>query len=134
MDTNTVGVKFSEYKIDWTLLLKSCYEPILEVCKVLNMGACKYSADNWRKVSKEEYVKGLCRHVIDGYLSGEVEDPAEKTHHLSHAICCCLFLIWFDIRDGLFTPFTPDYKAIKLKYEKQFKEAQGLVNDKITTT
>ena len=35
------------------------------------------------------------RH-IDAWWGGEQKDPETGEHHLAHAICCGMFLWWFD--------------------------------------
>jgi len=66
---------------------------LLEVAAVLAFGAEKYAADNWRKVpgSEGRYMGAALRHVL-AHMSGEKADPETGLSHLSHAICCLLFV------------------------------------------
>ncbi len=77
-------------------------------------------------VALKEIVKvlmeALLRHVIAD-AEGELVDSDYGLLHLAHAGCCVLFLIWFYIKEGMFKPFTPDYKAIEERYKKQKEEA-----------
>lgn len=70
---------------------------ILEVINVLEFGAKKYEVDNWKKVpeARERYFDASMRHIISWY-QGERNDPETGYNHLAHAVCCLLFLIWFD--------------------------------------
>ena len=113
------GIKFDDFKDDWTLLP---YQPIVEVIKVLMCGACKYFRDNWQNVERVRYEKALIRHATAYVLKKEIEDEDYGLHHLAHLICCALFLIWFDIQEKLYVPFTPNYSDIKKKYDKIKKE------------
>jgi len=92
---NLPGVKHDASKPRWDLL------PIREteeVVHVLTAGSVKYSDDNWKIVdnSRNRYFAALMRHVM-AWWTGETFDPETKRHHLAHAVCCCLFLMWFDL-------------------------------------
>lgn len=92
------GVKHDQAKPRWDLL------PIREteeVVHVLTLGAVKYADDNWKKVdnARNRYFAALMRHVT-AWWTGETFDPETKRHHLAHAICCCMFLMWFDLEKG----------------------------------
>lgn len=73
-----------------------------EVVDVLTSGAIKYAPDNWKHVpeARSRYLAAAQRHIIDGWLCGERYDDISKggdgKHHLAHAICCLLFIMWFD--------------------------------------
>jgi len=87
-------------KLAWHLLP---FEQIEEVVKVLMNGAEKYGVDNWKNCEDvSRYKDALLRHVIT-YTNGEKVDDKEKggdgLSHLAHAICNCLFLMYFDKKD-----------------------------------
>lgn len=88
------GRKFDLGKWRFSLLPLT---PILEVINVLEFGAKKYEVDNWKKVpeARERYFDASMRHIISWY-QGERNDPETGYNHLAHAVCCLLFLIWFD--------------------------------------
>jgi len=88
------GLKLDQDKISYTLLP---FKAITEVVKVLEFGKQKYAKDNWQKVpnGKERYIDAALRHIIS-YIGGETTDPESGLHHLAHATCCLLFVIWFD--------------------------------------
>lgn len=90
-------VKSDQGKLRWSLMP---WTQLKEVVKVLMIGAAKYSDDNWHKASDEDvkrYKDALSRHVID-WLAGEKKDPETGLSHLAHAICNCLFLMYYDNR------------------------------------
>ncbi len=89
----SAGVKHDQGKRRWTLLP---WRELGDVVDVLMHGAAKYpEADNWKRVEPHRYRDALLRHVL-AYLEGEAKDPETGKPHLSHAICCALFLAWFD--------------------------------------
>lgn len=66
---------------------------LVEVARVLDYGAAKYSADGWRKVDKRSrYVAAAMRHLL-AYQAGEDVDAESGLPHLAHAACCALFLV-----------------------------------------
>ena len=89
------GQKFDNGKARWDLLST---REISEVVQVLTDGAKKYADNNWKKVEhpKDRYYAAACRHLIDGWRAGELIDPESGRAHLAHAICCLVFLMWFD--------------------------------------
>lgn len=91
----TEGVKYDDGKLRWSLLPWDC---VREIVKVLMIGAGKYSDDNWMKVpdAKNRYFSALHRHLYE-WWAGETYDPESGLHHLSHAGCCLLFLLWFEL-------------------------------------
>lgn len=86
------GMKDDGSKLDWTILP---WNQLKEVVEVLDYGARLYSRDNWKKVEPERYKAALMRHVV-AYINGEKDDADSKKHHLAHAICDALFLMYFD--------------------------------------
>ena len=86
-------VKKDSGKLQWSLMP---FEELRDVVKVLMHGAEKYSPDNWKKCDNVvRYKDALMRHVI-AYVSGEEIDSEFGLSHLAHAVCNCLFLMWFD--------------------------------------
>lgn len=88
------GVKLDQGKPRWELLP---YRELEEVVKVLTFGAKKYAPDNWQKVEdgKNRYF-GACLRHLTAWKNGEKIDKESKLSHLGHAICCILFMLWFD--------------------------------------
>lgn len=88
------GRKDDQGKLRWTLLP---WVSVSQIVRVLEFGAEKYAPGNWKKVSNpvDRYADALLRHVI-AWTNGEKLDPESGHHHLAHAGCCVLFLLWFD--------------------------------------
>lgn len=72
---------------------------LLAIADVLTFGAAKYAVDNWKWVedAHERYTDALFRHLY-AWQDGERNDPESGLHHLAHAGCCLLFLLWFELR------------------------------------
>lgn len=85
------GVKFDGTKPDWALLP---FTAVSEVVDVLTFGATKYSPDNWKKVkdAKRRYLAAAFRHIV-AHARGEKKDSESGFSHLSHAVCCLLFIL-----------------------------------------
>jgi hypothetical protein len=95
VDLTKVGTKYDEGKLRYDLI------PVVslrETVKVITFGAAKYGVDNWQSVvpPKARYCAALMRH-IEAWRGGEDVDPETKIHHLAHAACNCLFLLWFEL-------------------------------------
>lgn len=70
-------------------------EFVLEVSRVLDFGAKKYTARNWEKgMSWGRCYAALCRHLF-AWWSGEDLDPESGLPHLAHAGCCLMFIARF---------------------------------------
>lgn len=89
------GKKADAGKPDWTLLP---WKALTEVIRVLEFGAGKYGRNNWQQVadSKRRYTAAAFRH-LSAYADGETRDPESGLHHLGHAACCVLFLLWGEL-------------------------------------
>lgn len=86
-------------KLKWSLLP---FAEMKDVVKVLMKGAEKYSPGNWQNCDDlTRYKDALMRHVVS-YVEGDkidkIEEGGDGLPHLAHAICNCLFLMWFDNR------------------------------------
>ncbi|MDO9235973.1 MAG: DUF5664 domain-containing protein [Aquabacterium sp.] len=94
MILNQSGKKHDTDKPRWSLLPLGT---VAQIVKVLEFGATKYSPDNWKAVpnARVRYYDALMRHV-QAWWMGERVDTETGCHHLAHAACCILFLIWLD--------------------------------------
>ena len=88
------GVKYDNDKPRWGLVPFKQFEQVVDV---LTFGSKKYADDNWKKVpdAEERYFDAMLRHITE-YRYGDKLDSETKKSHLSHAICCALFIMWFD--------------------------------------
>lgn len=68
-----------------------------QVIQVLEYGAVKYEPENWQHVpsARTRYYDAAMRHIDDWWNGSEVDEESSLPH-LAHAICCLLFLLWFD--------------------------------------
>ncbi|WP_319802761.1 dATP/dGTP diphosphohydrolase domain-containing protein [Moraxella bovoculi] len=73
------------------------HKALWQVVEVLEFGANKYGADNWRHVpnARERYFNAAHRH-LNAWWAGEKVDSESGLPHLAHAVCCLMFLMWFD--------------------------------------
>lgn len=67
-----------------------------QLAEILTFGAAKYGENNWQKCDNPmRYVDALFRH-IEAWRSGSDLDDETMKPHLAHALCCCLFILYFD--------------------------------------
>lgn len=96
-DSSNNFKKADEGKLQWSLMP---FEQLEDVVRVLMNGAKKYARDNWKKCDDiNRYKDALMRHVVS-YIKGEKNDPEDNLSHLAHAMCNCLFLMYFDKREN----------------------------------
>lgn len=88
------GTKDDKGKPRWDLLP---WAQLTAVVRVLTKGAEHYGAGNWQTVAdaRARYFAALMRHLT-AWWAGELLDPDDGEPHLAHAVCCVLFLAWFD--------------------------------------
>lgn len=91
-----LGRKTDQDKLRWSLLP---YGTIVQVLGVLEFGAKKYSVGNWAHVpdARTRYYDAAMRH-LEAWWLGQEKDPESGLPHLAHAVCCLLFLMWFDVQ------------------------------------
>ena len=92
--SKTLGQKNDTAKARWDLLPLPAISQIVDV---LTFGAKKYADNNWQHVQqpKDRYFAAALRHIV-AWREGESKDPESGLHHLAHASCCLIFLLWFD--------------------------------------
>lgn len=98
----TEGFKVDEGKLRWDLLP---WRPVKEIVRVLTWALAKpgstektYPPNNWQTVpnARDRYYAAAMRHLTD-WWQGERCDPVSGIHHLAHAGCCVLFLLWAEL-------------------------------------
>lgn len=88
------AIKFDNGKADWSLMP---FEAVEEINKVLEFGAAKYSAHNWKTGEGFKYTRvlnSLLRHVF-AFMRGEDNDPESGLSHMAHAGCNVLFILYY---------------------------------------
>jgi hypothetical protein len=106
--------RFNVGKLRWNLI----WWPAIQIMGwVLEMGALKYSPDNWKKgLNREEILESMQRHLV-ALFGGQETDPESKIHHMGHIMCNAMFYLYHHMNNS-FTkqrnnPFTS--KTIKNK-------------------
>lgn len=85
------GSRFNEGKLKWSLVPQSAFHPMV---RVLEFGAQKYDAHNWKKgLPVVEICESLKRH-LDAFMEGEDLDPESGISHVGHIQCNAMFLAW----------------------------------------
>jgi hypothetical protein len=91
------GVKYDDGKLPFDLWSPDALEKTAEV---LGYGANKYVPYNWAKGLKYSRVfSALLRHLW-AFWRGEDNDSETGFHHLAHAMCCLMFLLHYESRNG----------------------------------
>ena len=92
---SSVAIKHDSGKTDWSLMP---FEAIEEINKVLDFGAKKYAAHNWKTGSGFRYTRvlsSLLRHTF-AWARGEDLDPESGLNHLAHMGANIVFLIYYN--------------------------------------
>ncbi len=95
MDRDTPPfVKYDSSKRNYALLP---WGAIDEIVKVLEHGADKYMAHNWRRgTTWSRYWSASMRHLT-AWWRGESVDEETGLSHLAHCACCLIFLISYEM-------------------------------------
>lgn len=96
MPETTGGRKDDDGKVRFDLLPG---DALNEIAKVLTIGAAKYSERNWEKGMKWHRPFGALMRHMWAWWGGEANDPETGLSHLSHAGCCLLFLLSYELRN-----------------------------------
>lgn len=83
---------------------------LIETAKVLDFGAKKYAAYNWRGGIQYSRLTGAALRHILAFNDGEDNDPETGLSHLAHASCCLMFLTNFSLNPAN-TKLDDRYKA-----------------------
>ena len=117
--------RFNDQKLKWSLV---DYEAMKDMVRVLEFGALKYDAHNWRKgLPVTEVIESLLRHIY-AYLEGEDNDPESKLPHTGHIMCNAMFLSYIHSNKPEFDDrYKPESKAVELTdtYEGGFTSISG---------
>jgi hypothetical protein len=72
---------------------------IMEVARIWEFGAKKYSKSNWKKVEngKERYMNALVRHILQS--ESEEFDEESGMSHIAHAVFNALAVLHFEMEE-----------------------------------
>lgn len=85
-------------------------DPLLEMARVLTMGADKYGDHNWRKGLKYLSVLDSMERHIAAFKKGQDHDEESNLHHMAHVMCNAAFIIQYHV-DGMGPTFDDRYKV-----------------------
>lgn len=89
---SSAGLKYDAGKPSMSLIDR---EALIQLANVLDYGARKYSAHNWRKgIQWSRTIDAAIRHLV-AFNDGEDMDPETGLNHIAHAMCNCMFLLNF---------------------------------------
>lgn len=115
-------------------------EIIIELAKILEHGAEKYGAHNWRKgLPLSRYYSAAQRHLM-AWNDGETNDADSGLNHLSHAACNLMFMIHFSKQEGNNLDDRPKLeknaseKTLEEQVREQFNETIPRLNGESTIT
>ena len=86
------GLKYDAGKPSLELVDKTA---LWELARVLDFGKKKYTAHNWRAGIQWSRTIGAAMRHLTAINDGEDLDPETGLLHAAHAMCNCMFLIWF---------------------------------------
>lgn len=87
------GIKFDQGKAPMALL---SHTALTKIAQVMEFGAKKYSADNWRGGMEWRRVLSAAMRHIGAFNDGQDLDPETGLSHLAHAGCCIMFLLEYE--------------------------------------
>ncbi len=90
----TEGVKADLGKPSMGLLP---WPALIEVAKVLDKGAEKYSRHNWLKGMAWSRLSDAALRHLTAWIYGDDKDSETGLSHLSHCACCILFLGTYEV-------------------------------------
>lgn len=93
MSEKQEAVKHDQAKPGMALLPTSS---LVSIAEVLDFGARKYAAHNWRKGMDWSRLLGSALRHLTSYNDGEDKDSESGLSHLAHLGCCVLFLLEYE--------------------------------------
>ena len=83
------ALRYNEGKLQWSMI---DYKSLEGMVRVLEMGARKYSKDNWKLgMPVTQVCESLMRHLF-AYMSGEDKDPESGENHMAHVLVNAMFI------------------------------------------
>ena len=69
-------------------------QQIISIAKVLQFGASRYKANNWRLIPQEEHINHALIYIV-AHLAGDTQDE-----HIDHALCRLMMAYATEVSDG----------------------------------
>ena len=92
MKSKTGGLRYNEDKLQWGLV---DFDALESMVRVLEHGAQKYDAWNWKKgLPYVSVTESMLRHIY-AFLRGEDIDPESGLPHTGHIMCNAMFLDYY---------------------------------------
>lgn len=92
------ALRYNTGKRKWSLVDFKSLEVMVEV---LEFGAQKYSADNWKKgLDKKEILESMMRHLA-ALMDGQPNDPETNLSHIGHIMCNAMFYSYFETNEPI---------------------------------
>ena len=92
MQSKTGGLRYNEDKLQWGLV---DFDALESMVRVLEHGAEKYDAWNWKKgLPYVSVTESMLRHIY-AFLRGEDIDPESGLPHTGHIMCNAMFLDYY---------------------------------------
>ena len=83
------ALRYNEGKLQWSMI---DFKSLEGMVKVLEMGAQKYSRNNWKLgMPVTQVCESLMRHLF-AFMSGEDKDPESGESHMSHVLVNAMFV------------------------------------------
>lgn len=89
---SATATKYDQGKLPMSLLSRTALE---EISKVLQFGANKYSANNWRRGFIWSRTLDAAMRHLHAFADGEDLDPESGLSHLAHLGCNIMFMLEF---------------------------------------
>jgi hypothetical protein len=91
---NYAGMKHDAGKIRMSLIPGIT---LVHIAAVLEVGARRYTANNWMKLDPQRVQDALQRHFTQRFVHGLATDSDDGLLHTAHMCCCAIFLLWMDL-------------------------------------
>lgn len=84
------ALRYNKDKVQLSLIPQVA---LVELAKVLQVGATKYERDNWRKGLPYTSVLDSIQRHLTMFAAGQNNDEETGLSHIAHVMCNCAFLL-----------------------------------------
>jgi hypothetical protein len=101
------SLRYNEEKPKWSLVHYKSLEPMV---RVLEMGAKKYSPDNWKiGLNRSEILESTMRHLT-ALMDGELLDKESGISHMAHIQCNAMFYNYHEDNSSFTEELSPKHR------------------------